>query len=547
MEVLKNDRSAARAGRDSEFDVVIIGAGFAGLYSIYRLRALGLKLKVYEAASGVGGTWFWNRYPGARCDVESMEYSYSFSDELQQEWNWTERYAGQPEILKYLNHVADRYDLRDDIQFNTRVVSAVFDRDTSQWTITTNQGDEITASFCIMATGNLSLPSVPKFKGLESFAGAWYHTGLWPIEDVDFTGRRVGVIGTGSSGIQAIPLIAQQAEHLYVFQRTPNFSLPANNHPLDPEYVKKIKSNYAAIREKARKSKFGNARYDSPQKSALEDSPEERRRLYEDRWTTGGLNFTRTYKDLLTNKEANETAGEFVRTKIREAVKNDTVADVLAPKDHYIGTKRPCTDTDYYETYNRKNVTLVNVKESSINQIIEHGIQTENAEYALDAIVFATGYDAVTGAILNIDISVKGGTTLAEKWKDGPRAYLGLMASGFPNLFFITGPGSPSVLTNMVCAIEQHVEWLSDCVDHLRKNNFRQIEADPQHEDKWVDHVNDLAANTLYPSAKSWYTGANIPGKPRIFPIYIGGFGVYREKCIEVAAHNYIGFSMIKV
>lgn len=531
----------------SEFDVIVVGAGFAGLYMLYRLRELGLNVKVFEAGSGVGGTWFWNRYPGARCDVESTEYSYSFSEDLQQQWCWTERYASQPEILKYINHVADRFNLRAEIQLNTRVVSATFDPQTNRWTVRTDQSDIVSAPFCVMATGNLSLPNVPKFPGLDCFAGKWYHTGLWPSEGVDFTDQRVGVIGTGSSGIQIIPIIAGQAKHLYVFQRTPNYSVPAHNAPLDPKYEQWIKANYAALREAARKSKGANALYSVPDKSALEATPEERERLYAERWSIGGLNYLRAYTDLYTNREANETAAEFVRSKIRNMVRNPAIAEALAPsKGHYIGTKRPCTDTDYYDTYNRDNVTLVDVKRSPIEQIIPKGVRTQNAEYELDAIVFATGYDAISGALLNIDISVKDGGSLADKWANGPHSYLGLMAAGFPNLFFITGPGSPSVLTNVVVAIEQHVEWISDCLKHLRATNVERIEADLAYESHWVTHVDELASKTLFPLTNSWYCGDNIAGKPRIFTIYTGGFGTYREECCEVVANDYAGFLMKK-
>ena len=525
----------------NKFDVVVV-AGFAGLYALYRLRALGYTVQVYEAGSNVGGTWFWNRYPGARCDVESTEYSYSFSEELQQEWNWTERFAGQPEILKYINHVADRFDLRSAIQCDTRVESAQFDTAGNHWTVKTDQGDTLTARFCIMATGNLSLPNVPNFKGLNTFSGKWYHTGLWPTEGVDFTGLRVGVIGTGSSGIQSIPIIAQQAKHLHVFQRTANFSLPARNAPLDPERVKNIKANYPALREAARKSKGANALYSVPDKAAFDVTAEERERSYSERWAIGGLNYLRAYTDLFVNKDANETAAGFIRQKILDTVSKPETAEALAPRDHYVGTKRPCTDTNYYETYNRANVTLVDVKRSPIQQVIPQGVQTQDAHYELDALVFATGYDAITGALLNIDISVKGGGSLAEKWANGPRAYLGLMTAGFPNIFFVTGPGSPSVLTNVIVAIEQHVEWIAECLKRLKAQGYDRIEADLAYENQWVQHVDEVASGTLFPTANSWYVGANIPGKPRIFTIYIGGFGVYREKCFEVAANNYEGF-----
>ena len=538
------DKKANSGAETGAFDIVVVGAGFAGIYALHRLRGLGYKVKVFEAGSDIGGTWFWNRYPGARCDVESTEYSYSFSEELQQEWNWTERFAGQPEILKYINHVADRFDLRDGIQCDTRVLSAEFDLNANRWTVSTDSGDVVTARYCVMATGNLSLPNVPKFKGLDSFTGKWYHTGMWPHEVVDFTGLRVGVIGTGSSGIQSIPMIAGQASHVHVFQRTANFSLPARNKPLDPERVKWIKANYPELREAARRSKSANALYSTPEKSALEVTAEERQRAYSERWDIGGLNYLRAYTDLMVNAEANETAASFIRDKIRETVQSPGTAEALAPNDHFVGTKRPCTDTEYYETFNRDNVTLVDVKRSPIERITPQGVQTRDANYELDALVFATGYDAITGALLNIDISVKGGQKLSEKWSAGPRAYLGLMTAGFPNIFFITGPQSPNVLTNVIVAIEQHVEWIAECLRHMRASDKDRIEADLAHEDRWVEHVGEVAAGTLFPKANSWYVGANIPGKPRVFAIYVGGFGIYRQKCFDVAANGYEGFLM---
>ena len=534
----------SNSGETGAFDIVVVGAGFAGLYALYRLRGLGYKVKVFEAGSDIGGTWFWNRYPGARCDVESTEYSYSFSEELQQEWNWTERFASQPEILKYINHVADRFELRDGIQCDTRVVSAEFDMDANRWTVMTDSGDVVTARYCVMATGNLSLPNVPKFKGLDSFRGKWYHTGMWPAGGVDFSDLRVGVIGTGSSGIQSIPMIAGQAKHLHVFQRTANFSLPARNKPLDPERVKWIKANYPELREAARRSKSANALYTLPEKSALEATAEERQRAYSERWDIGGLNYLRAYTDLFVSEEANETAASFIRDKIRETVRSLATAEALAPNDHFVGTKRPCTDTDYYETFNRDNVTLVDVKRSPIEQVTLRGVQTQDAHYELDALVFATGYDAITGALLNIDISVKGGQKLAEKWSAGPRAYLGLMTAGFPNIFFITGPQSPNVLTNVIVAIEQHVDWITECLKHMRASGKDRIEAELAHEDQWVEHVGEVASGTLFPKANSWYVGANIPGKPRVFAIYVGGFGIYRQKCLDIAASDYEGFLM---
>ena len=524
-------------------DAVIVGAGFAGLYSLHRLRGLGLTARVYEAGKGVGGTWYWNRYPGARCDVESMDYSYSFSDELQQEWRWTERYAAQPEILKYVNHVADRFDLRRDIQFETRVTSAVFDEATSRWSIETDRGDRVSARFCIMATGCLSDAQVPDIKGRETFEGAWYHTGKWPHEGVDFTGQRVGIIGTGSSAIQSIPIIARQAAHLFVFQRTPNYSMPAQNAPLDPAYERRVKEGYTDFRRQARESRVGFV-VDRSGDSALAVPAEERQREYENRWNRGGLGFSAAYTDLLTNKDANDTAADFFRAKIRDIVRDPAVARALTPQDYPLGTKRLCVDTGYYATFNRDNVTLVDLRKTPIEAITPRGVRTSEADYEVDAIVFATGFDAMTGALLNIDISGRGGRPLRETWAAGPRTYLGISIAGFPNFFTITGPGSPSVLSNMIVSIEQHVDWIADCLTYLGRHGHASIEATTEAQEAWVQHVNDVGHMTLYPLAKSWYMGANVPGKPRIFMPYIGGVGVYRQKCDEVAAKGYEGFAL---
>jgi cyclohexanone monooxygenase len=524
-------------------DAIVVGAGFAGLYALHRLRGLGLSVRVYEAGDGIGGTWYWNRYPGARCDVESLDYSYSFSDELQQEWRWTERYASQAEILRYIDHVADRFDLRRDIELATRVVSASFDEAANGWDVWTDTGERVSARFCIMATGCLSDARVPDFKGLETFGGNWYHTGHWPHDGVDFTGQRVGVIGTGSSAIQSIPIIAQQAAHLFVFQRTPNFSVPARNAPLDPAHERRVKSRYAEYRRQARESRVGFL-VESSEQSALAVAAEERLRAYEARWGRGGLGFAATFPDLLTNTEANETAAEFFRVKIRGIVRDPGVAERLMPRGYPLGTKRLCVDTNYYDTFNRENVTLVDLKTAPIEAITPRGVRTREAEYALDSIVFATGFDAMTGALLRIDIRGRPGQTLQWKWAEGPRTYLGLAIAGFPNLFIITGPGSPSVLSNMIVSIEQHVDWIADCIAHLREHDYRAIEATVDAEDRWVAHVNEVGQATLYPLANSWYVGANIPGKPRIFMPYVGGVGAYRKKCDEVATRGYEGFTL---
>jgi cation diffusion facilitator CzcD-associated flavoprotein CzcO len=527
-----------------QVDVVVVGAGFAGLYALHRLRQHRLTLQCFEAGSGVGGTWFWNRYPGARCDVESMEYSYSFSSDLEQDWRWSERYAPQPEILRYLDHVADRFDLRRDIQFDTRVTAATFDEATGRWAITTDRGDEVSAQFCVMATGCLSAAKEPEVPGLESFGGSWYHTGRWPPEGVDFTGLRVGIIGTGSSGIQSIPVIAEQAEHLVVFQRTPNFSLPARNHALDAETQSAVKARYAELREEERNSYAGIA-VPPPTQSALEVDPEERQRRYETAWAQGGLlSMTTTFHDLIRDKAANDTAAEFIRSKIREIVTDADVADDLAPTDHPFGTKRPCLDTGYFETFNRDDVTLVNLRRTPIVEIVPEGVRTTDGVHQLDRIVFATGFDAMTGPVLRIDVRGRDDASLRTKWAAGPRTYLGLGTAGFPNLFLVTGPGSPSVLSNMVVAIEQHVDWIAECVAFLRDRGIDAIEPTVEAEDSWVDHVNVLANATLFPTANSWYMGANVPGKPRVFMPYVGGFMTYRRICDDVAADHYRGFTL---
>jgi cyclohexanone monooxygenase len=536
---------AARTSEPATFDAIVVGAGVGGLYAIHRLRKLGLKVCAFEAGRGVGGTWYWNRYPGCRCDVESMEYSYSFSDELQQEWRWPERYGTQPEILRYINHVADRFDLRRDIKFNTRVKEAVFDSKTNTWTVKTDKGDSATARFCIMATGNLSTPRTPNYLGLESFKGKWYHTGLWPHDGVDFTGLRVGVIGTGSSGVQSIPIIAKQAKHLYVFQRTANFSLPARNAPMDSDKEKAHKAHYPERRRAAFDTPFGIAGYPPPVKSALDATEEERLCAYKAKWAEGGsISFLYSFTDLLINKESNETASEFVRRKIRATVKNPKTAELLCPNDHPIGTKRLILDTDYYETYNRDNVTLVDIRSKPIEEITATGLRIADTDYALDAIVFATGFDAMTGAMKEIDIHTDAGMSIREKWEHGPRTYLGIMIAGFPNLFMITGPQSPGVKSQMILACEQHVDWISDCMQYLRDHGFSRVEAEEDAEDAWVQHNNEVANRTLYPLANSWYVGANIPGKPRIFMPYVGGVAAYKKKCDEIAARGYEGFRM---
>ena len=534
--------TADDAADTKTYDAVVIGAGFAGLYMLHRLRQLGMTARVYESGDGVGGTWYWNRYPGARCDVESMQYSYSFSEELQQEWEWTERYPKQAEILTYINHVADRFELRPDIQLETRVVSAAYDEASRRWTVETDHGDKVTAQYVISAAGCLSAARVPEIPGLENFTGKQYHTGHWPHEPVDFTGQRVGVIGTGSSGIQIIPVLARQAKAVTVFQRTPNFSIPAWNRPLPREDQQVWKAQYAENRERARSTRSGIL-YDYSQRAAFAVDETERQQEYERRWARGGANFTHSFNDIYSDRQANDTAAEFVRGKIRDLVKNPTVAALLSPTDHAIGTKRICVDTDYYETFNQDHVNLVSLKATPILEIVPTGIRTESVTYELDSIVFATGYDAVTGSLDRIDIRGKGGLALKTKWSEGPRTYLGLMSAGYPNLFLITGPQSPSVLTNVIVAIEQHVDWIARCLGHMQSSHVGTAEPTLQAENEWVDHVGEIASKTLFASANSWYTGANIPGKPRVFLPYIGGLGNYTVICEDVVANGYRGLA----
>ena len=524
------------------YDAVIVGAGFAGMYMLHRLRQAGYSATVLERADGVGGTWYWNRYPGARCDVQSLDYSYSFSRELEQDWQWSEKYATQPEILRYANHVADRFDLRRDIQFATAVTAAHYDEYSGRWSIATARGARLSAQFYIMATGCLSQPKELDIAGRENFSGTTYHTANWPQAGVDFSGQRVGVIGTGSSAVQSIPLIAAQARSLTVYQRTPAYSLPAGNRPLDPQEEAEVKAHYPDYRERARHSLFG-VPYVPQDRSVFSVTVAEREHAYEQGWASGTLNqMLLAFNDLLINADANETAAEFVRNKIRATVRDPAVAEALCPQDFPFGTKRPCLDTQYFETFNLPHVQLVDLRKTPLIEITVRGIRTSAGEQEFDSIVFATGFDAMTGALVNVDIHGAGGLTLKEKWAPGPRTYLGLAVHGFPNFFTITGPGSPSVMSNMMTSIEQHVDWITACLQHMRTHGYTRIEALNDAEDAWVQHVNEIANSTLFPRANSWYMGANVPGKPRVFLPYIGGCGLYRQKCDDVVAENYRGF-----
>ena len=531
-------------------DVVVVGAGFAGLYMVHRLRGLNMTVIGFEAGDDVGGTWYWNRYPGARCDAESLAYSFSFSPELEQSWSWTERYASQPEILDYARHVADRFDLRRAFRFGRRVASATFDEQAERWLVTSSAGDRVSARFCIMATGCLSVPQVPDIPGLDDFAGERYQASLWPQNPVSFAGKRVGVIGTGSSAIQAIPVIAAQADRVVVFQRTPNFSVPARNEPLDDAFVEAFKRKYREHRRLAREGKasgFGGLETEPKEQGpAVESSRDatdaELRRILEAYWHTGGARFIGAIGDTLLDEQANEFVAEFVRDKIRSIVRDPETAERLCPRFHPIGTKRICVDTDYYETFNRDNVELVDLTETPIERVTAGGVRTAEGEQPLDMLILATGFDAMTGALQRIDIRGRDGRTLAGHWRDGPRAYLGLAVAGFPNLFTITGPGSPSVLSNMLVSIEQHVDWIAGCLETMARQGAGLVEADPDAESHWVAHVNEVAAATLFPRAGSWYMGANVPGKPRVFMPYAAGVGPYREVCERVAANGYEGF-----
>ncbi|MDZ7674513.1 MAG: alpha/beta hydrolase fold domain-containing protein [Acidimicrobiales bacterium] len=551
------DETAPASALDA--DVVVVGAGFAGLYMLYRLRADGFSAIGIEAADDIGGTWYWNRYPGARCDIQSIDYSYSFDPELDQEWEWSEKYATQPEILRYIHHVADKHDLTRDIRFETKVTSAVWDEASATWTIHTvpadgsgagsGDGETLTCRHYVMATGCLSMPKAPDIPGAERFTGPTYYTSSWPQEGVDFTGMRVGVIGTGSSGIQSIPHIAEQAEHLTVFQRTPNFSFPAGNGPIPEEKVEAFRADRDAYREEARWSGIGVPN-DPPMESSDQLSDEEIERRFEETWRRGELvAIGSAYRDWLLNPEANERFAEFVRNKIRGIVDDPEVAETLCPDDYPIGTKRPCLDTDYFATFNRPNVSLVDLKKTPIEAITETGIATVGSEgggedFEFDAIVYATGFDAMTGAIVNVDITGRDGVTLADEWARGPETYLGLMSARFPNLYMITGPGSPSVLSNMMVSIEQHVDWIADALDHLRSEGLDVIEPTETAQSAWVRYGNDWADLTLYPRANSWYMGANVPGKPRVFLPFVGSVGRYRRICDEVVDRDYLGFEL---
>lgn len=532
------------SGEAGTLDALIVGAGFGGLYALHKLLGLGFSVRCFEAAEDVGGTWWWNCYPGARCDVESMDYCYGFDAALLDEWKWSERFATQPEVLSYARHVAERYDLRRHITFSARVTSCVWDEDAALWTVSTDTGEVARARFLIAATGCLSLPNRPDIAGLDDFSGAVLFTQAWPHEGFDLKGKRVAVIGTGSSGIQAVPVIAKEAAHLTVFQRTANFTLPAVNRPIDPDYEAAVRADYLGHRREILQNKAATVKQTIAQ-SAFDLSDEEREAAYEDKWQRGGAGgIPILFADSLTNPASNEEAAEFVRRKIREIVEDPETAESLTPRDHPIATKRICLDTDYYATFNRPNVTLVDLKKTPIERVTANAIMTTDAEIPLDVIVLATGFDAMSGPLKAMNVRGVGGLALEDAWGDGPRTYLGLAVAGFPNLFTVTGPGSPSVLANMIAAIEQHVDWIADLMDHMRREDLGRVEAEPEAQDGWVDEVRRVADGTLYPLANSWYNGDNIAGKPRMFMAYVGGYPDYKARCDEVVQAGYAGFEM---
>ena len=533
------------SSNNQEYDAIIVGAGFAGLYQLICLRdQLGLNCLIIETGDDVGGTWYWNRYPGARCDTESHAYSYYFSDELLKEWTWSERYPGHAEIRKYINFVANKFNLKKDILFNEKVINAKFNENSNNWSLATNTGKQFQAKFVIAAVGCLSNTNIPNIKGLDSFEGKYYHTGNWPKTGVSFVNKKVGQIGTGSTGIQAVPVIAAEAKHLTVFQRTANYSIPARNAPLSEEFKDHVKKDHNYYREFLKRTPNGHP-FEISSRLVSDVSSEEMNQIYEKAWEKGGLQFRATFNDLVTNIDANKTASEFIKGKIRQTVTNKKFANILSDIDHPYAGKRPPIDSHYFETFNRDNINLIDLRSNPIMHIDNEGIQTKENHFDLDIIVFATGYDAMTGPLLNMNITGKQNLKLKDYWKEGPQTFLGLQIPGFPNLFTITGPGSPSVLTNMPMAIEQHVEWVRDCISFMNNKNHSTIEADSKSADKWGDEVNAVANKTLLPTVKhSWYLGANIPGKPQVFMPYAGGLPKYTKACNEVKNNNYKGFNI---
>jgi cation diffusion facilitator CzcD-associated flavoprotein CzcO len=529
-----------------EFDAVIVGAGISGMYQLHKLREIGLTAKVFETGTGVGGTWYWNRYPGARFDSESVSYGYSFSEELLQEWNWSEHFSPQPDNLKYLNYVADKFDLRQDIQFSTRVVSAHYAEDENKWTVTTDDGKATKCQFFITAVGVLSTPFIPEIPGLKNFTRASWHTANWPKERVAFEGKRVGVIGTGATAVQLIPEIAKTVGELTVFQRTANFCKPIGNRPITDAEQKEIKANYPAIFQRCKET-FGSFLADFEKRSAFDVTPEEREARYEELWNEPGFGFwLGTYEDILTDLKANETQAEFVRKKIRSRVHDPKVAEMLSPKGHPFGTKRVPLENGYYEVYNQSNVELVDIKATPIEMVTASGLKTTEKEYEFDMLLLATGFDTVTGSLDRIEIRGSGGVALKEKWVDGPKTYLGMGSSGFPNMFTVVGPHNGATFCNIPRCIEQNVEWVTDCIKYMNESGISRIDPNKDAEEEWTAHVQDVASGSLFSKADSWFMGANIPGKPRQMYLYAGGSPLYRKTCDRVAENNYEGYTLEK-
>ncbi|WP_219996129.1 flavin-containing monooxygenase [Nocardioides humi] len=528
----------------AELDVLVVGAGFSGLYALHRLRILGRRVHVIEADDDLGGVWYRNRYPGARCDIESVDYCYSFDDSIVQEWTWTERYPAQPEILRYIEFVVDRLDLRSGITFDTRVTELHWDDGDALWRVATDRGDRLTARHVIMASGQLSTPRLPDIEGIADFAGVLAHTGDWPREGVELSSKRVGVIGTGSSGVQAVPQVARQAGHLSVFQRTAHYAIPARNHDLDPSYVAELKARFQEYREIARHHPGGTHRHIGTE-SALDVDPAALEETFHRHWEHGGPDILAAYRDFRTDERAAEKAGEFVKERIREIVADPETAERLCPKGYPFGSKRLVLEIDYYTTFNRDNVSLVDVATDPIVRVDGNAVVLESgARHELDVLIAATGFDALTGPLFAIDIRGVGGRTLPEAWADGPRTFLGISTHGFPNLYIVAGAGSPSVLSNMLISIEQHVEWITDFVQYQYKSGIVRAEARSEAQDRWTQEVYDVAEPTLFMKGSSWYVGANVPGKPRVFMLYLGGVGHYRDVCDQVAADDYAGFTL---
>lgn len=524
-------------------DAVVIGAGFAGLRALYRLRSMGKNVAVLEASEGVGGVWFHNGYPGARCDVESYDYSYSFSPELEQEWRWSERYATQPEILRYINHVADRFDLRKDIRFNTFMEEARYDEKAARWTIRSKDGRVWSAQYFVMCVGQLSSPKAPNYPGQSEFKGEIIHSAVWPKHKVEFAGKRVAIIGTGSSGMQMTPIIAKEAKHLTVFQRTANFSIPASNAPVSDEEDRLVKATYRERREQAWNSPTGLG-FKPNKQSALDVSQEERDKVYEAAWNRLGYGFALSYFDILLSKPANDTAAEFIRKKIASVINDPLVREKLVPKGHAFAARRPSVDSGYFQAFNRDNVELADVRESPIVEFTSDGIRTTAKAHAFDMIIFATGFDAFTGSLLKPNIVGRAGRTLRDKWSAGPITQLGVSVSEFPNMLIVVGPGSPSLLSNVMVSTEEQIDWLAELIRHMDSHQIVEFEAESDAEISWVAHVNERAKETLYMTADSYYNGAEVAGKPKVFMPYSGGVRGYRRILQKCAQEGYSGFAL---